>query len=266
MKPFLKWAGNKYQIIDQIKSFLPEGKRLVEPFIGSGAVFLNSDYPRYLLTESNQDLVSLYQLLQKEGQKFITYAHQFFTPKNNNQKQYYQFRELFNTSSNQRLKAALFLYFNKHGYKGLCRYNNKGLFNVPYGYYKKPYFPTQEMIFFHQKTKRALFKQADFIKTMKQTKIGDIVYCDPPYVPLSDTAKFTNYSSGGFNQAQHEVLAKQAEQLAKRGITVIISNHDTKFTRDLYRNASLHPFSVPRKIGNQWTTKHRVGEILAVFR
>jgi DNA adenine methylase len=81
MKPFLKWAGNKYQIIERIKGILPEGKRLIEPFVGSGAVFLNTEFPRYLLSDNNQDLIILYQYLQEEGKKFIDYCSRFFKRK-----------------------------------------------------------------------------------------------------------------------------------------------------------------------------------------
>ena len=139
IRPFLKWAGNKYRIIDQIRRKLPQGKRLIEPFVGSAAVFLNTDYERYLLTDTNADLIELYKLLKKEGKDFIEYSNSFFTDKNNNEEHYYNYREVFNTTDDCALKSALFIYMNRHGYNGLCRYNSQGKFNVPFGSYKKPY-------------------------------------------------------------------------------------------------------------------------------
>ena len=79
MKPFLKWAGGKLRIVDRIKALLPPGQRLVEPFVGSGALFLNTDYAAYLLADANADLINLYQQLQQGGQPFIDYCASFFT-------------------------------------------------------------------------------------------------------------------------------------------------------------------------------------------
>lgn len=265
MKPFLKWAGNKYQIIERVLAKLPPGNRLIEPFVGSGAVFLNTDYPRYLLADSNQDLISLYQYLQAEGDKFIQDCSEFFIPENNENKAFYRLRTLFNTTQDARLKALLFVYLNKHCFNGLCRYNAKGGFNTPFGCYKKPYFPEKEMLFFYQKAKHAVFKIADFLTTLSKARSGDVVYCDPPYVPLSKTANFTNYSAGGFGQDSQVLLAKMADQLAAKGITVVISNHDTEFTRSAYQKASVSSFDVQRFISCDGAGRKKAAEVLAVF-
>ena len=133
MKPFLKWAGGNYRLIDRIQSVLPAGNRLIEPFVGSGAVFLNTNYKSNLLTDSNPDLINLFKNLQNEGQNFINYCSSFFVPENNNELAFYQFREEFNTTTDIRKKSALFGYLNRHCFNGLCRYNSKGGFNVPFG-------------------------------------------------------------------------------------------------------------------------------------
>ena len=136
MRPFLKWPGSKYRIVDAIKARLPEGNRLVEPFVGSGAVFLNTDYNRYLLNDNNPDLINLYRILKKEGEPFIQFCRTFFTPENNSATKYYEFRHLFNTTDDRRLKSALLVYLNRHGFNGLIRYNLQHEFNVPFGEYK----------------------------------------------------------------------------------------------------------------------------------
>ena len=145
-RPFLKWAGSKYRIIDHIQGMLPEGERLVEPFAGSGAVFLNTDYNRYLLADNNADLISLYQILSSQGEVFIELCSRLFRDTTNKEAYYYRRRDEFNKTRNAERKAALFIYLNRHGYNGLCRYNSKGGFNVPFGRYKKPYFPADEMV------------------------------------------------------------------------------------------------------------------------
>lgn len=265
MKPFLKWAGNKYKIIERVKAALVEGNRLIEPFAGSGAAFLNTDYSHYLLAESNQDLIHLYQHLQKEGEEFIDYCKTFFASIYNNNDAFYALRELFNSTSDIRLKSALFVYLNKHCFNGLCRYNAKGKFNTPYGKYIQPYFPDKEMLFFYQKSQNTVFECADFIETMNKAVPGDVVYCDPPYVPLSVTSNFTSYSADGFNLEQQIQLAKTAEQLAEKGIPVIISNHNTEFTQQIYAKAKIEIFDVQRYISCKGNDRNKAGELLAIF-
>jgi len=265
MKPFLKWAGNKYQIIRQIKESLPPGDCLIEPFLGSGAVFLNTDYPRYLLGDINKDLINLYQHLQQEGREFIAYCRTFFSPSSNSEQAYYAYREEFNSTSDLRLKAALFLYLNKHGYNGLCRYNAGGSFNVPFGRYKAPYFPEAEMLYFYEKAQRAQFFCADFATMLKMAQPGSVVYGDPPYVPLSSTANFTSYSSDGFGLAEQQRLADLAKELAAQGIPVLLSNHDTEFTRRAYAGAKIKKFPVQRYISCNGNKRGKVQEVLALF-
>lgn len=265
MRPFLKWAGNKYQIVARIQEVLPTGKRLIEPFAGSAAVFLNTNFPSYLISDANQDLITLYQHVQTDGETFIEYARTFFIPENNQEDVYYQFRVDFNQADDPQLKSALFLYMNKHGYNGLCRYNQKGKYNVPFGRYKKPYFPEEELRYFCEKSKDATFQHVDFMKAMEAAQPGDVVYCDPPYVPLSSTANFTSYSTGGFGQEQQQQLARMAEKLSQRGIPVIVSNHDTDFVRAEYANAKLKSFDVQRYISCNGKKRGKAAELLAIF-
>lgn len=265
MKPFLKWAGNKFQIVEQIREILPMGKRLLEPFVGSGAVFLNTDYPRYVLSDANGDLIHLYATLQAEGEVFVAYCRQFFGPDHNDPDVYYSRRALFNDTEDERLRSALFLYLNKHCYNGLCRYNAKGGFNVPFGRYKRPYFPEKELMFFAARASHAVFRQADFVESMRSAEKGDVVYCDPPYVPLSETANFTSYSAGGFGLDAQRSLADEARALAGRGIPVLISNHDTPFVREIYAGAEIVGLQVQRYISRDGNNRNKAGEVLALF-
>jgi DNA adenine methylase len=265
MKPFLKWAGGKYRLVDLIKSTLPKGNRLIEPFVGSGALFLNTEYSANLLADSNPDLINLFKLLQKEGQAFIGYCQQLFVPENNTEPAFYKLREEFNATNDLRRKAALFVYLNRHCFNGLCRYNAKGGFNVPYGRYTKPALPEKEMFYFYEKSQHAVFEVADFITTMEKAKTGDVVYCDPPYVPLSATSSFTSYSKGGFGLDEQNALAEMAKKLQTKGITVVISNHDTPFTNEVYHPAKIITFDVQRFISSDTKNRNAVGELLAVF-
>ncbi len=266
IRPFLKWAGNKYRVLDKIKAQLPKGQRLIEPFAGSGALFLNTQYPNYLLCDTNADLISLYQYLKQEGSVFIRYCKPYFNGKYNNPESYYALRKKFNTTNNVRQKAALFLYLNRHGYNGLCRYNSKGGYNVPFGRYVRPYFPEKEMLAFHHKAQSANFRLCSFEESFNLSRKDDVIYCDPPYVPLSDSANFTSYSSGGFDLQQQRTLAQLAEQRRDDRISVLISNHDTRFTREIYCNAdTLSYFKVQRYISCNGQKRKQADEILALF-
>lgn len=266
MKPFLKWAGNKYQIMATIRQHLPRGRRLIEPFVGSGAVFLNVTYPAYLLADANPDLITLFDQVKHGGEPFVEYCRRYFTPENNTADVFYALRERFNATADPREKAALFLYLNKHCYNGLCRYNLSGAFNAPFGRYKRPYFPAAEMCYFRQRAESAAFVHSGFLAAMNRAQPGDVVYCDPPYVPLSATASFTSYSAGGFTQDDQAALAGKARELAADGVTVLISNHDTAFTRDAYAGARIISFDVRRTISCNGGGRGKVRELLAIFR
>lgn len=266
VRPFLKWAGNKYRIIERVKARLPAGRRLVEPFVGSGAVFLNTDYPRYLLADGNKDLIDLYNTLKKEGAVFIADCRKLFRPATNSAETYYKLRAEFNACTDTRRRALLFVYLNRHGYNGLCRYNAKGGFNVPFGRYKHPYFPEQEMLAFHHKARRAVFHHATFEQSLRRIRSGDVVYCDPPYVPLSLSSSFTAYHADGFSLEQQQRLADIAAQAARQGIAVLISNHDTPFTRSAYKAADIEQLSVQRSISCHGHKRRRVDELLALYR
>ena len=174
-RPFLKWAGNKYQILSRIVEVLPAGNRLIEPFAGSGAVFLNTDYERYLISDINPDLITLFQTVKDGGEEFMRYAAGYFTPRNNTAKAYYRFRGRFNETDDAFEKSALFVYLNRHGYNGLCRYNASGEFNVPFGRYKRPKFPDAAMHRFHAKARHAQFVCEDFRRVMSRARRGHVV-------------------------------------------------------------------------------------------
>lgn len=265
MKPFLKWAGNKYRIVDKIRGLLPPGHRLIEPFAGSAAIFLNTDYEKTVVNDLNADLINLYVTLKEHGPSFIDECKKLFTTETNTAEVYYQLREEFNHTSNSLRKASLFLYMNRHGYNGLIRYNADGKFNVPFGRYKKPYFPFEEMMMFYQKSQMAEFTSMDFEAVMRRAKLGDIIYCDPPYVPLSTTANFTSYSAGGFGPDEHLRLAQVADKLSKQGIPVLISNHHNEFTREAYSSAEITAFEVQRFISCDGDNRGKASELLALF-
>lgn len=266
-RAFLKWAGGKYTLSDVINSMLPTGDRLVEPFVGAGSVFLNTNFKHYLLNDINQDLIYLYRLLQRKPDTFINDVRQFFSEKYNQPAVYYQLRKEFNQSKDLYFRSLIFLYMNRHGYNGLCRYNQSGGFNVPFGKYKKPYFPEQELNAFAEKAQKATFTCLSYRELFEITQKGDVVYCDPPYVPLSKTASFTSYAGNGFGLDEQADLANAAEEYSSRNaLPVLISNHDTIWTRKIYEHAAkIKKLQVARTISKNSKTRKKVGELLALY-
>lgn len=267
-RAFLKWAGGKYSLVEVIGKMLPKGDRLIEPFVGAGSIFLNSDYDHYLLNDINQDLINLYKILQQQPEKFIEDARRIFSPEDNTPDAYYQWRADFNASSDPYFRSLVFLYMNRHGYNGLCRYNKSGGYNVPFGKYKKPYFPEAELLFFAEKAKKATFVCEGYRETFARAQKGDVIYCDPPYVPLSKTASFTSYAGNGFGLDEQADLANAAEEASEAGNgTVLISNHDTIWTRKIYENATRRKaIKVARTISQKGSNRKKVGELLALYK
>ncbi|CAG9406250.1 TPA: adenine-specific DNA-methyltransferase [Providencia alcalifaciens] len=265
-RAFLKWAGGKYPLVDEIKKHLPQGNCLIEPFVGAGSVFLNTNYDSYVLADINSDLINLYNTVKYRSEAFIEEAQRLFTPEFNTSEQYYLMRKTFNQSDDPAKRSILFLYLNRHCYNGLCRYNLRGEFNVPFGRYKKPYFPKDELLWFAEKAQKATFVTQSYSKTLLDAPMGSVIYCDPPYAPLSETANFTAYHTNAFSAQEQQNLALLAHKLSsEREIPVLISNHETPMTREWYHQAQLHIVKVRRTISRNILNRAKVNELLALY-
>ena len=266
-KPFLKWAGNKYHILDKILP-LPEGTRYIEPFAGASAVFLNTEYPINIINDINPDLVNIYQALKNDGEHFIQEIEKIFSPMNNQEDRYYELRETFNLTSDPFERSILFLYLNRHGFNGLCRYNRKHEFNVPFGKYAKPYCPIKELRAFIAKLESCQtdFRNQDFRTILAEAGADDIVYCDPPYIPLSKTANFTSYNGEGFTHQDQLDLITLAKAARDRGARVFVSNHHTDLSIEMYKDAAkIITFDVQRYVSCKGTQRNKSPELLASF-
>lgn len=268
-RAFLKWAGGKYRLMSDIQTHLPKKACLVEPFVGAGSVFLNTDFERYLLADVNPDLIHLFNAVKADVEQYIAQAKLLFMhPKANSEAFYKARRAEFNRSKDSFRRSVIFLYLNRFGYNGLCRYNKKHGYNVPFGRYKTHYFPEKELRFFAEKAQRAEFICADFEQVfarVKQFSNDCVIYCDPPYAPLNQETNFTQYAGGGFSLAQQERLAELAVEMKEQGVPVLISNHDTDFTRKIYQSAQMQTIQVQRSIGQKADSRVKVGELFALF-
>lgn len=272
IRPFLKWPGGKVRVMPDLAKHFPIDNCLVEPFVGGAAVFLNTNYRHYVLGDINPDLINTYRVAKKAPELLIDAARHLFKYYNT-KADYYLLRAEFNrlradircllTSEVQR--AATFLYLNRHCFNGVVRYNLKGEFNTPYGHYKAPYFPELEIRQFSEKANdtRATFLCCSFESTLKVNLVtGPVIYCDPPYLPASETSSFTEYYGGSFGADRHRQLAAALVNATDFGCRVILSNSDTPATREIYSAFTMHQISVNRSVSANGK-RGKAGEVIA---
>ncbi|CAG9412332.1 DNA adenine methylase [Providencia alcalifaciens] len=270
-KTILKWAGSKVRIMEQLRPHLPKTKRLVEPFAGSCAVMMNTDYEQYLIADINNDLMNLYTQIKCSVDLFIALSKAHFA-NGNNENMFYEKRDIFNIKfPTEHLlgeivvlnDAALFLYLNRHGYNGLCRYNQKGKFNVPFGQNKTIYFPENEIIAFKIKAQKADIVNLVWQDTLSLVENNDGIYCDPPY--MGGRESFTQYHTTGFSNTDHEALAIALKDINdNQGNPVTVSNSPE--AKALYADLgfTIYEIEAPRTIAANGNRKTAT-EIIAVL-
>lgn len=263
---FLKWAGGKNRALPTIFKILPKsGHTLIEPFVGSGSVSLNTDYKNYILNDSNPDLINTMLAVVRDPRGLITELCEYFTAEYNTQDAFIELRDRFNKATCPWEKAKLFIYLNKHCYNGLCRYNNAGGFNTSFGRYRSPSIPVEQILFFSKKFKKAIFTCGEFDQIALPKKSA-VIYCDPPYIPASKTANFTSYTGSDFKEVDHIRLNKIASLWSSQGNQVFISNSDTPQTLSLYSDKkNSAQFNVRRSISRQGENRNAVGELLLMY-
>ncbi|EBW3522405.1 DNA methyltransferase [Salmonella enterica subsp. enterica serovar Typhimurium] len=266
-RSIFKWAGGKFGVLEQIFRYLPEGKRLIEPFVGGGAVFMNAGYQENLLNDVNADLINFYKTLQRETHSLITLAHRFFQDYNT-QEGYLAVRNAFNKQVYDDLhRAAAFLFLNRHCFNGLTRYNQAGEFNVGYGKYKTPYFPLQEMEAFLGAEGRSEFVCGDFAAVIEAAGEGDVIFCDPPYEPLPNTEGFTNYSGHDFKFEEQKRLVSLLTDAHRRGAKVLITNSGAPNIRELYHDSGfrVEPLFARRSVSCKGDTRGVAHDVLGIL-
>ncbi|EHP5080654.1 Dam family site-specific DNA-(adenine-N6)-methyltransferase [Escherichia coli] len=266
-RSIFKWAGGKFGVLEQIFRYLPEGKRLIEPFVGGGAVFMNAGYQENLLNDVNADLINFYKTLQREAHSLITLAHRFFQDYNT-QEGYLAVRNAFNKQVYDDLhRAAAFLFLNRHCFNGLTRYNQAGEFNVGYGKYKTPYFPLQEMEAFLGAEGRSEFVCGDFAAVIEAAGEGDVIFCDPPYEPLPNTEGFTNYSGHDFKFEEQKRLVSLLTDAHRRGAKALITNSGAPNIRELYHDSGfrVEPLFARRSVSCKGDTRGVAHDVLGIL-
>jgi DNA adenine methylase len=265
-RPFLKWAGGKQRLLSQLLPLLPEGSRLIEPFLGAGSVFLGSSYPKAVIGDANPDLVAVWTAIRERPREFCERASALFSENNRSDEAYRRIRTEYNSSEDRFERAIRFIYLNKFGFNGLYRVNQTGRFNVPYAKLSVvPHFPFPEIEAASRKLQSAMVVCSGFRGTMSLASRGDVVYCDPPYVDLSDKPSFVAYTKEGFGSTEQVALVDASIAAARRGATVVISNHDTPSSRELYRLFDISVVSTRRSVSAAASARGNVGELVATL-
>ncbi len=275
VKPFLKWAGGKRQLLPELTKYINEKSlkkcTYYEPFIGGGALLFELQPTRAVISDKNQELINCYEVVRDSLDDLIEELRKH--QENNNADYFYQIRDLDRSPEYKNLskaeKAARIIYLNKTCYNGLFRVNSQGQFNVPFGRYKKPNILDEAVL---KAVSKYLNKpqikilNVDFAEAVKNAKKGDFIYFDPPYDPVSDTASFTGYDVNGFNRDEQKRLKEVFDKLTGKGCRLILSNSQTDFIMDLYQDYrdKIKIVRAARSINSKGLKRGKVDEILVL--
>ena len=243
VRPFLKWAGGKAQLLPHLQPFVPaKYARYIEPFLGGGAVYFHLSPHNALLGDSNAELINAFQTVRDEAGVLMgvldSYRNAAGGDEEGRRDYYYKLRDLEPEKLTGPERAARFIYLNKTGYNGLYRVNKKGRFNVPFGRHPRhpQLYDRDNIEAASALLKGADLRLADFEETMADGAREDFLYLDPPYDPLTATANFTGYTTASFHWAEQQRLAGAIRKAGDRGCLVLLNNSDTGPIRDLYKD------------------------------
>lgn len=274
--PFVKWAGGKRKLAPLLietfpKEFNPEKNRYFEPFIGGGALMFalgNPESPIYIpgknlyINDMNPELTNTYEVIRDNVSSLIKELE--VLSKKINEKTFYEIRETVPRAKVAR--AARFIYLNKTCFNGLWRVNSKGQFNVPFGKSKNTTLYIEENLrACSKRLKGATITNLSFEDAVARARKGDLVYFDPPYIPLSASASFSAYAKEGFGVQEQQILAGTIEKLTKKGVYVLLSNSDTTLTRKIFKKSlTLRKILMRRSISSSGSTRNSVYEVLGM--
>lgn len=263
--PFLKWAGGKRQLLNQIKERMPkEYNDYYEPFIGGGAVLFELQPEKATINDINISLINVYRQVKDNTEEFIELVKKLDSEMWEDGKGYYlDIREKYNDKLLKKEYdlelATLFTFMNKHCFNGLYRVNKKGLFNVPYNKSRRTSIEEDAVRETAKYLKTVNILEGDFEEACKGAKKGDFIFFDSPYAPLNPTS-FEAYTKEGFDVESHKRLAQLYDELTERGCYCMLTNHNTEFINELYSNKGyrIDVVSVKRMINSD--ASNRKGE------
>lgn len=269
IKPFLKWAGGKRQLLDDLRVHIPTmSKRntYYEPFVGGGALFFSMQPKSAVINDTNHELINCYEVIRDNVEELIEDLKRH----ENDEQYFYRIRDwdrhkyFKDKTSVERCSRIIFL--NKTCYNGLFRVNSQGQFNVPFGRYKNPSFLEIGILrgiskYLNENDIKIL--NTDFQDAVKDAGRGDFIYFDPPYDPISSTSSFTGYDINKFDQDEQKRLKETVDTLTQKNCKVLLSNSDTNFIRELYQDRyNIITVSATRAINSNALKRGKINEVL----
>jgi len=287
--PFVKWAGGKGQLLDVLKTNLPQGignhiVKYAEPFVGGGALLFSllCDYSfeEIYICDNNKELINTYSVIKEHCEKLILALMKMQSKYDScadeeaRQAYYYEQRDRYNdldlTDDTRIEKAALFIFINKTCFNGLYRVNKKGCYNVPFGKHSNPTICDAENL---KKISAALqtvtMRSCDYHDVLTFADENTFIYIDPPYRPLNATSAFTSYTEDQFSDQNQIELAELYKQMSKAGAKIMLSNSDPhnvdlndNFFDDLYADYNIMRVEASRMINSKASSRGKIKELL----
>jgi len=272
-RPVVKWAGGKGALLPDLVARMPvdlSGACYFEPFVGGGALFFKVLPIRSVISDTNADLVELYQEVSRDPAGLREILEPLFAAHADNpDASYYAMRDGWNSERHAWLpaqRAATLLYLNRTCFNGLFRVNKSGRMNTPIGRASNGEPPRCPSMAHLSAASMALRGSqilcADYVDVVAQASRGDFVYVDPPYLEKSTSANFTGYTSAGFSEADHDELGRHMVALVDRGVRVMVSSADVPGARERYPGFAVHELTAPRAIAASGRSRERVGELI----
>jgi DNA adenine methylase len=257
-KPFVKWAGGKRQLIKVLTNNLPPSyNRYIEPFVGGGALLFEVLPYKAIINDINTELINAYTVIKDDIDALI----EDLKKHKNEEEYYYKIRSLDPEKLSAVERASRFIYLNKTCFNGLYRENSKGKFNVPFGKYKNPKILDEEnlrAVSEYLNTAEISILNLDYKEVCKLAKKGDFVYLDPPYYPISKSSSFTKYHKLDFTERDQMELTEVFRELDRKGCYVMLSNSNTKFIKELYKEYEIWEVSANRFINCKGDKREKV--------
>lgn len=270
MHPFVKWAGGKTQLLDRIRELMPKKyNHYYEPFIGGGALLFSVAPKNFTINDFNSELIQAYKCFTNEDDFKKLVERLDYHQEHHSEEYYYEVRGMDKSSDFLNLpayeRAARMIYLNKSCFNGLYRVNSKGFFNVPSGKKRKVVCYEKENleeihIFFSNSRFEIL--NGDFQDAVKNVQHGDFVYFDPPYDTWEDKDSFTSYAKSPFGKEEQKRLANVYKTLSDEGAFVMLSNHNTEYIRELYKDFHIHVVEAKRMINSKASGRGNVEEVI----
>lgn len=272
LKPFIRWPGGKRQVLLKLRQKVPlTFNRYFEPFVGGGALLFDLQPKSAIINDVNKQLINVYVQIKNNVEEVIKKVQEYDSVKCDND-YYLSMRDKYNKKIiNNELDvecAALMLWINKHCFNALYRVNSKGLFNVQYN--KKDVKTSIDQdnareVGKYLRENNVEIRNMDFEEACQDVRPFDFVYFDPPYLPISKTQNFVEYSKDGFTFDDHVRLSKLFEKLAYSGVFVVLSNSDSPIVYELYKDFRIEVFDVRRQINSDQSKRYGKEVIISNF-